>query len=415
MDTTHAPGQAPGLPMARPATAEQLRWLDGELRTWVDEGLIGPDQAGAVRGRYHTVATTRRFSLAKLLLSLGACFLGVGLIWLVAANLDELSPLMGFLVVTVLWLAALTGGELLHDRARRIPTPAIGAVRMVAALGFGAVVFQAAQSMQVPAFEPMLVGIWSLGALLHAYVARAGGPLLVGISTGLVWLLWQVGVEAQGALVFVLALAAAAVAAVSFGPLHRRLPTFATAWREVGVLLGLVTLFAAALPFVGVDDFAWSPWLVAAVVVAALLGVAATVVSAGRARLVPLGAVAVAAVAVLLVVWEAGDDAGPLTAQDWAHAAVSVGAYVALAVGVAVLGSLTDSWRLTALATLALVVFTTFQSFAVFAQVIQGAWLFVVLGLVFAATGLGFDRARRELVANLDDDNRATDQPEENR
>ena len=66
------------------------------------------------------------------------------------------------------------------------------------------------------------------------------------------------------------------------------------------------------------------------------------------------------------------------------------------------LGILRDSWRLTALATAGLVVFTTFQSFAVFAQIIQGAWLFVVLGLVFLGTGYGFDRARRELAATLE-------------
>ena len=29
------------------------------------------------------------------------------------------------------------------------------------------------------------------------------------------------------------------------------------------------------------------------------------------------------------------------------------------------------------------VLFTTFQSFAVFAEIIQGAWLFLVLGLIF--------------------------------
>jgi hypothetical protein len=43
-------------------------------------------------------------------------------------------------------------------------------------------------------------------------------------------------------------------------------------------------------------------------------------------------------------------------------------------------------------------VFTTFQSFAVFAQIIEGAWLFVVLGLVFLGSGYLFDRARRELT-----------------
>jgi hypothetical protein len=50
----------------------------------------------------------------------------------------------------------------------------------------------------------------------------------------------------------------------------------------------------------------------------------------------------------------------------------------------------------------ALVVFTTFQSFAVFARVIEGAWLFVVLGLVFLGSGYLFDRGRRGLEAGLE-------------
>ena len=76
------------------------------------------------------------------------------------------------------------------------------------------------------------------------------------------------------------------------------------------------------------------------------------------------------------------------------------------AVAVAMLGTLRDSWWLTALATTALVVFTTFQSFAVFAPIIQGAWLFVVLGLIFLGTGFTFDRARRRLAAALEGDDR---------
>jgi K+ transporter len=83
-----------------------------------------------------------------------------------------------------------------------------------------------------------------------------------------------------------------------------------------------------------------------------------------------------------------------------------VAVYVVVAVAVAVLGTLRDSWRLTALATVAIVVFTTVQSFAVFAQIIEGAWLFVVLGLVFCGTGFLFDRARRELATALEGENR---------
>ena len=56
----------------------------------------------------------------------------------------------------------------------------------------------------------------------------------------------------------------------------------------------------------------------------------------------------------------------------------------------------------TALATAALVVFTTFQSFAVFARIVTGAWLFLLLGVVFLATGVLFDRARRGIAATLD-------------
>lgn len=389
---------------SRPATRAQLDWLTAEVRGWQADGLLHHEQADAILHRYRvSPAAGRRFSLARLLLTLGALFVGVGLIWLVAANLDELPPQGRFLVVAGIWLALLVGGEVLHSRKPRLPSPVLGAVRLLAALAFGATVFQAAQSLQVPAYEPSLLGLWALGALLHAYAVHGHGPLLVGLATGTGWFLWRVLWESPSGLAVVLCLAAGGILAVSVGALHEhRLPSFAAPWREVGAFLALATLFAAALPFVGTGDFAWNGWLVAGLVAALLVAVAAVALSRGRPRWEPAGAVGVLAVSTGLVLWEAGADASErLTVADWAHAGVSVAAYVVVAVGVAVLGTLEDSWRLTLLATAALVVFTTFQSFAVFAQIIQGAWLFVVLGLVFLATGYLFDRARRELAASL--------------
>ena len=125
---------------------------------------------------------------------------------------------------------------------------------------------------------------------------------------------------------------------------------------------------------------------------------------AGETRFEVLGAVAAAAGAVGLVLWDAGGSTTRSPDADVAQAAVSVVVYVLVAVGVAVVGALRESWRLTALATAALVVFTTVQSFAVFAQILEGAWLFVALGVVFLGTGFGFDRARRRLVAVVTDD-----------
>jgi uncharacterized membrane protein len=389
---------------SRPVSPARLDWLRSELRVWEAEGLLHDGQARAILSVYHP---SRRFSLTRLLLSLGAVFVGVGLIWLVAANLDHLAPTLRFGVVAAIWLGLLVGGELLHDRSA-VPTPVTGAVRLLAALAFGATVFQAAQSLQVPAYEPILVGAWGLGALAHAYVVGAMGPLLVGIAACTGWYLWQVLWDSPSGLSGVLALAIGSVVALSLAAVHEQgLTRFAAPWRETGALLALSSLFVAALPFVDPGDFAWTPWLVGGLVLASVCAIAALTIAAGTSRLEPIGAVAVAGVSVALVLWEAGADASDrLTVEDWAHAAVSVVAYVALAVAVAALGVVQDSWRLTGLATAALVVFTTFQSFAVFARVIQGAWLFVLLGLVFLATGYLFDRARRGLAVTLEEEQR---------
>ena len=109
-------------------------------------------------------------------------------------------------------------------------------------------------------------------------------------------------------------------------------------------------------------------------------------------------------VATLLGMWQTGTDTSSVDAADWAHAAVSVAAYVALAVGLVALGTVREHPPLVWMAMGGLVVFTTFQSFAVFAPIVTGAWLFVVLGTVFLGTGFLFDRARRELAQALDTD-----------
>jgi uncharacterized membrane protein len=59
---------------------------------------------------------------------------------------------------------------------------------------------------------------------------------------------------------------------------------------------------------------------------------------------------------------------------------------------------LRDSTRLTVIAALALVVFTTVQAFAVFAPIVSGATLFLVVGAVLVVSGFTVDRGRRQLT-----------------
>ena len=309
-------------------------------------------------------------------------------------------------MVAALWLAVLVTGEVLHER--RASAPLVGALRLLAALAFGGTVFQAAQTLQVPAYEPVLVGVWSLGALIHAYAARAVPPLLVGLATGTAWLIFQMASEQPSGLGVVVCLITAGVLGVALGGLHDRwLPTFAAAWREVGAALLLGALFVAALPFVDADGFGWTPWLAAAVVVAGLAAGAGAALAPGRCRLEAIGALATAGAAVVLVLWDAGSDVdAALTAGAVAHAAVSVLVYVGRGRGrhprraarqpPADLAGHRRAGRV-----------HDVQSFAVFAAIVEGAWLFVLLGLVFlgpAGSPTGPDAGSREPVSRREPD-----------
>ncbi|MFT3872887.1 MAG: DUF2157 domain-containing protein [Nocardioides sp.] len=386
-----------------PVTPRTLDWLRTEVGHWSAEGLVSGDQATAILGRYRA---SRRFGLAGLVLTLGSIFVGTGLIWLVASNLDSLPPIARFLVVAAFWIAVTVLGEWLatqREHSGTIPSPVVAAARLLSALLIGAVIFQAAQSLQVPAYEPKLVGLWGAAALVHAYLMRTQMPLTVGIVALTVWFIWQTSTNVESLAQLVMSLMAAGVIGVALGTLHQRFwPSFAAAWREAGAALLLVGLFASAIP--GLDGDSWHPSavLLVGVVVAVLAAVASAVLASDRTALEPVAALAVGLVAVVLALWQPPAEESQVTLGDWLHAALAVVVYVVVSAGVAALGVLHDSWRLTALATAALVVFTTFQSFAVFARIMEGAWLFVLLGLIFLATGFAADRARRELVASLE-------------
>lgn len=416
MTTPHHPD------LLRPATPGQLAWLGREVAAWQADGLVDQSQAASILGSYRS---TRRLDLSRLALWLGAAFVGIGVLWLVASNLDRFPPMGRFVAVTVLWLGFVVAAEVLASRVPTRRSPVVGAARGLAALAYGAVVMQAAQSLQVPAYDAKLVGIWAAGALVYAYAVRGAGPLVVGIVLGVYWLVWHVGEELGEQFPMVLALGALAVAGFALGRLHdvRRGDPFGTIWRLAGALTGLVALFIAALPW---DDSKpeVDAWVIAVLVVAVLLAGIALVTGdetrpgepdstarpgwlGGLVRLEGAAGVVVLGLAVLLAWWspdngEVIDGTRQVGGEAWLQAVVSIVAYVVVAAAVAAIGVVRDEAHLTWLAVLGLAVFTTVQAFAVFADIIDGAWLFVVLGLVFAGTGWFGDRARREMVDVLE-------------
>ncbi|GGK77433.1 hypothetical protein Sme01_43300 [Sphaerisporangium melleum] len=440
--------------------ARRLAWLHGELVRWQAEDLLDADAARRIADRY---AAGRRLGLERLVLLLGGGFLGVGLIWIVAANLDRLSPVTRFAGITLVWLAAVVLGEILTGPAAR------SAARLVAVLAAGGVIFQAAQSLHVPAYSSGLLGVWAGGALAYAYATRAAGPLVAALAIGSFWYGWWAGDQA-GAAGVALSLVAAAAAAVCLAIVHEGRPAtadagdaatagtaggagdgagvavaaaggggggaaeaggaaaggtgrggggrtawwgggpiaragwsgrFAAVWRCAGFLLALSGLFVAAFPGVGRADLSGSPaiWTgVAAAIVAA--GAALSLGDPGARREVLVALVLIIATAGL-VSWSPGDLHGPeagLTGAQTARALTGTLIYILAASWFAASGARRDVSSLVAIATAALVVFVTAQSFAVFQPLLSGAALFLALGVIFIVTGALAEYGRRRLL-----------------
>ena len=385
------------VPAMRSVPAGTLTWLEGELEAWQAEGRLDAATAEGIRARY---TARRQFSLARLGLGLGGAFLSVGVLWLVASNLDQLSPGVRFGGIVLLWLAAVVGAEVL---AARSGGPAVTALRLLGAAAFGGVVFQAAQSLQVQAYAPHLLGVWAAGALLQAYAVRAVAPLLVGLATGTGWAVWEVGERSGTAGAVALALLAVGLLGASVAVVHGRVgpPRFAPPWRTVGAVLVLGGLFVAALPTGERTPVQPELLLLAGAVAGAVVALVVARDLLGRLE------VAAPAAALLLgwlvVRWQppAARSSEALTGEALLRVAVVVAVYLLAALWVAALGVLRDEPRTTGLATVALVLFTVVQSFAVFAPVLSGATLFLALGAVLAVSGWVADRGRRNLVTTV--------------
>lgn len=380
---------------ARPVAPRRLDWLNDETARWVGDGILTEDAAEKIKRQY---VASHAGSLTRVVSYLGGAFLGIGLVWLVATNLDALSPLMRFVGIVVVWLAFTAAAETLP-----LPRPLRGAFRAVAAMSFGGVVFQAAQSLQVPAYEPSLVGLWGLGALLYAYASTGLAPLVVGIVTTMIWFDWQVVASSESTFAGVFAVLVGGVVATALAALHERgRERFAQVWRVAGGVLVLGGLFVAAVPQIGDRDLAWSPVLLGALVLVALLVAVAVGRTTGLSRWEVLASALIVPIGLALVAWDPQvDDLSSVSGEAWLSAFVSIAVYVVVAGAVAVDGSVRDQTLLVVVATGALVVFTTMQSFAVFAPIMSGATLFLLLGVLLLATGFVFDRARRGVAANL--------------
>ncbi|MDO5502245.1 MAG: DUF2157 domain-containing protein [Actinomycetia bacterium] len=387
-----------------PTTSEQSRWLRHELRDWEREGLIDASTAAAISERYvvdpqAADETGSRYAVTRIILGLGAAFLGIGVIWLVAANLESLPPLLRFLAVLLAWIGFAVAAELTEDLVQK-------ALRLLTVLASGAVIFQAAQSLQVPAFRPYLLLAWAASTLIYAYARRSRVAALVGIVLLVAWYIFQVMQFETGVVTVSAAILLAGVAAVAISVLHPdSWEDFAALWLTAGVVLSLAGVFTAAVPESGsIHD--WSGALTAGVILALALVVAAAWQATPTQQRELALAVASLVGGLVLTLWRPFHVSSGMTPDDytlpmWLRTGLAIVIFLLLAGAWAMHGARRRMPAITFAATFAVVIFITFQSFAVFAPIISGATLFLVVGAVMIASGVIADRARRRIESQV--------------
>ncbi len=389
-----------------PISAPRMAWLEAEVARWRTEGVVGDDAAAAITARYR--AQERRTPVA-LVVVLGFLLVAVGLVLLVAANvdLDEVGPLARFLGVSAIWLALVAAAELGVERVAALRI-LVGPLRVLVVVAYGATILQATQSLQVPAFSAGILATWALGSLAYAYAVASYGAVVLGISIGVAWYVFaMVGRADSGAgVVLGFALPVPLLLAVATAHAGTALAAFGRVWRGLAVGVGLAGLFTGALP--GVVEEPSFPALAWAVLAVGLIGVA-VLGARGDAddRFEAAVGAGMAFAALLLVAAAPGEVTDVFSSRSpsggqVAFSLLGVAVFIAAALAVAVIGVRRRSPRITDAASGALFLFLLVQSFGVLAPLASGAVLVLGLGVVLVGGGVLVDRGRRRLRAEAD-------------
>ena len=150
--------------------AERLR---RELELWVEDGLVSPEQAAAIGGRYRDDDTSeRRSQVVQTLAVIGAVVAGLGVILFFAANWDAIARPVRVALLLAALVGSYTGGYYLRDvRGSR---PRVGhALLLLGGLVFGASLFLVGQMYHVQAHDPLALLAWALGAGATAAIVRS--------------------------------------------------------------------------------------------------------------------------------------------------------------------------------------------------------------------------------------------------
>lgn len=160
-----------------------VRRLRRELPKWVEAGLVTPEKAPLILEQ--VAAGSQRRSLASMFAILGALLIGIGVITFFAANWQAMPKIIKLLALFgTMWAAfSAAAWSLRHEAHNWLAESML----LLGILLFGANIMLIAQIYHIDAHYPDGVFVWSLGALLVAWLLASPAVFVAGLMLATLW------------------------------------------------------------------------------------------------------------------------------------------------------------------------------------------------------------------------------------
>jgi uncharacterized membrane protein len=231
------------------------RRLEQEIKLWLKEGIILPEQKERILARYKVLKKADEKAgpgrLITTISILGSILIGVGIILFIASNWSAI-PQWGRLAIIFSSMIASYGfGFYLRYEAQNYPKVGASLI-LLGSLIFGAAIFLIAQIYHISVHYPNGPLLWGLFVLPLAYLVRYKSLIFVAILVLLTWLgmeasFWITGSGYREPFTMVFLFCMAGITLWGVGVMHRGWESLRIISSPYILIGSLVTFFAGYL------------------------------------------------------------------------------------------------------------------------------------------------------------------------